>query len=227
MNLYLSCRLQNKWEEITNMTDNFKNAEISETILTKLEDKRSALNKRLEKLIDNFENNTSSPASLFSSLFEFAANTFISILNILLALFGLQIPKFGKRKSEKNDPRQRSASDIGTLTPSTRSIECRPEKLAVSRSGAMKNYLRLKNLNVPIPDSIYRNINKDDLQKLDRLSPAHIDALQRCSLELFKPKLREYSNQFIKNLGNLSAKNSNMTSKLADSFHAQHLQLIA
>ena len=209
------------------MTYNFKNAEISDTILNKLEGKRSALKKRLEKLTDNFESSPISPRSLFSSLFEFAANTFISILNMLLALVGLQIPKFGKRDCEKSDPRQLSASDIGTLTPSTRSIECRPEKLAVSRSGAMKNYLRLRNLNAPIPDSIYRNINKDDLQKLDRLAPAHVDALQRCSLELFKPKLREYSKQLIENLHDLSAKNSNMTSKLADSFHAQHLQLIA
>ena len=209
------------------MTYNFKNAEISDTILNKLEGKRSALKKRLEKLTDNFESSPISPRSLFSSLFEFAANTFISILNMLLALVGLQIPKFGKRDCEKSDPRQLSASDIGTLTPSTRSIECRPEKLAVSRSGAMKNYLRLRSIDAPIPQSIYRNISKDDLEKLNGLSPAHVDALQRCSLELFKPKLREYSNQFIKNLGNLSAKNSNMTSKLADSFHAQHLQLIA
>ena len=209
------------------MTYNFKNAEISDTILNKLEGKRSALKKRLEKLTDNFESSPISPRSLFSSLFEFAANTFISILNMLLALVGLQIPKFGKRDCEKSDPRQLSASDIGTLTPSTRSIECRPEKLAVSRSGAMKNYLRLRSIDAPIPQSIYRNISKDDLEKLNGLSPAHVDALQRCSLELFKPKLREYSNQLIENLYDLSAKNSNITSKLADSFHAPHLQLIA
>ena len=209
------------------MTDNFKNAEISDTILIELEGKRSALNKRLEKLTDNFENSPISPRSLFSSLFEFAANTVISILNVLLALFGLQMPQFGKRDCKQNNPKLPSASDIDTLSPTTKSIECGSEKRVVSRAGAMKNYLRLRNLNAPIPDSIYRNINKDDLQKLDCLAPAHVDALQRCSLELFKPRLREYSNQLIENLHDLSAKNSNMTSKLADSFHAQHLQLVA
>lgn len=208
------------------MKENLKNSETDERILTELKVKRSALNKRLETLTDNFDNYASSPVSLFSSLFEFGANTFISILNVLLSLFGFQIPKFGKRDCKKNDPKLPSELDITTLAPSARSIERRPEKRVVSRAGAMKNYLRLRSIDAPIPQSIYRNISKDDLEKLNGLSPAHVDALQRCSLDLFKPKLREYSDQLMENLHDLTARNSNMALKLKDSFHAPHLQLI-
>ena len=209
------------------MKENSKKPETDERILTELKVKRSALNKRLETLTDNFDNYASSPTSLFSSLLKFAANTFISILNIFLALIGLQIPKFGKPDWQKNDPKLQSELDINTLAPSARSTERRPEKRVVSRAGAMKNYLRLRNIDAPIPESIYRNISKDDLEKLNALSPADIDALQRCSLELFKPKLREYSDQLMENLHDLTARNSNMASKLKDSFHAPHIQLIA
>ena len=188
-----------------------------------LKSKRRALQERLKALTNKFHSATSSPNSLFGSLIEFAANALISILNIFLSLLGFQLPTLGTQKSTKDDgvlPEFDNRSEITGPEP------LENHKPQVSRAGAMRSDLNLKQLGATIPESVYRNITISDLRKLDSLRPDHVNALQSCSLEAFKPKFKEFYNQPLGSIFDLPQISSDFTSNIDDTFVARRRQLM-
>jgi len=191
-----------------------------------LKDKRRELQKRLSALTNKFHSATSSPNSLFGWLIEFAANALISILNIFLSLLGFQLPTLGTQKPTTDDGVLPEFDNMSEITCPEPLEDHKPQKRQVSRAGAMKSYLNLKQLGATIPKSVYRNITRSDLQKLDSLRPDHVNALQSCSLEAFKPKFREFYNEPLDSIFDLPQISSDFTSNIDDTFVARRLQLM-
>ena len=91
----------------------------------------------------------------------------IRILNLILAIFGVQIPNVGlpDDKSPLADTLQGSLCKDYILEQDPSS-----NPALKSRPLAIKNYLRLSALDLPVSDQILRNISDEDLWVLNSLT---------------------------------------------------------
>ena len=153
---------QNTYEKLeieeANTNDLFRN----------LSEKRQRLFERLKKLQHSALGTNSGSNDWFQELMTLGANFVIKILNLFLSVFGLELPTLGP--SEDKSLPSKSEPDISeTLTTTTNDFDFTP-KLKKSRPMAIKNFLRMRSLNLPVSEKILESITQSDLDILNTLS---------------------------------------------------------
>lgn len=139
----------------------------SESLFKRLQKNRQRLNRNLIETSNSFVDKSLQSKELFQEFMEVAFNLLIRILNLILAIFGVQIPNIGlpDDKSPLADTLQGSLCEdyISEQDPSS-------NPALKSRPLAIKNYLRLSALDLPVSDQILRNISDEDLWVLNSLT---------------------------------------------------------
>ena len=144
--------------EAPNTNDLFKN----------LSEKRQQLFERLKKLQQSTFGTNSSSGDWFQELLTLGANFVIKILNLFLSLIGLELPTLGPSE-DKSLPSKTEPEIFNTHTVATHDFDFIP-KLKKSRPMAIKNFLRMRSLNLPVSEKILESITQSDLDILSTLS---------------------------------------------------------
>ena len=100
------------------------------------------------------------------------ANFIIKILNLFLSLVGLELPTLGP--SEGKSAISKTEPEISeTYTVDTHDFDFTP-KLKKSRPMAIKNFLRMRSLNLPVSEKILESIIQSDLDIVSTLSDQEV-----------------------------------------------------
>ena len=133
-----------------------------------LGEKRQRLFERLKKLQQSTLGTNSSSGDWFQELVALGANFIIKILNLFLSLVGLELPTLGP--SEGKSAISKTEPEISeTHTVDTHDFDFTPQ-LKKSRPMAIKNFLRMRSLNLPVSEKILESITQSDLDILNTLS---------------------------------------------------------
>ena len=136
--------------------------------LRNLSEKRQKLYERLKKLQKSTFGTNNGSNDWFQDLMTLGANFVIKILNLFLSVFGLELPTLGpsedKSAISKTEPK---ISEIHNVA--TNDFDFTP-KLKKSRPMAIKNFLRMRSLNLPVSEKILESITQSDLDILNTLS---------------------------------------------------------
>ena len=133
-----------------------------------LGEKRRKLSETLKKLQHLALSTDSSSGDWFQELVTLGANFIIKMLNLFLSLIGLELPMLGPSEN-KSLPVQTEPEISETLTVDTHDFGFTP-KLKRSRPMAIKNFLRMRSLNLPVSEKILESITQSDLDILSTLS---------------------------------------------------------
>ena len=133
-----------------------------------LGEKRQRLFERLKKLQQSTFGTNSGSNDWLQELMTLGANFIIKILNLFLSLIGLELPTLGPSEN-KSLPTQTEPEISETLTVDTHDFDFTP-KLKKSRPMAIKNFLRMRSLNLPVSEKILESITQSDLDILNTLS---------------------------------------------------------
>ena len=133
-----------------------------------LSEKRQQLFERLKKLQQSTFGTNSSSGDWFQELLTLGANFVIKILNLFLSVFGLELPTLGPSE-DKSLPSKTEPEISETLTTTTNDFDFTPT-LKKSRPMAIKNFLRMRSLNLPVSEKILESITQSDLDILSTLS---------------------------------------------------------
>ena len=133
-----------------------------------LGEKRKMLSERLKKLQQSTFGTNSGSNDWLQELMTLGANFIIKILNLFLSLIGLELPTLGPSEN-KSLPTQTEPEISETLTVDTNDFDFTP-KLKKSRPMAIKNFLRMRSLNLPVSEKILESITQSDLDILNTLS---------------------------------------------------------
>lgn len=137
-------------------------------LLIELGEKRQKLSERLKKLRQSTFGTNSSSGDWFQELMTIGANIIIKMLNFFLSLIGLELPVLGP--SEDKSAISKTEPEISkTHTANTNDFDFTP-KLKKSRPMAIKNFLRMRSLNLPVSEKILESITQIDLDILNTLS---------------------------------------------------------
>lgn len=137
-------------------------------LLIELGEKRQKLSERLKKLRQSTFGTNSSSGDWFQELMTIGANIIIKMLNFFLSLIGLELPVLGP--SEDKSAISKTEPEISkTHTANTNDFDFTP-KLKKSRPMAIKNFLRMRSLNLPVSEKISESITQSDLDILNTLS---------------------------------------------------------
>ena len=137
-------------------------------LFRKLGEKRQRLFERLKKLQQSTLGTNSSSGDWFQELVTLGANFIIKILNFFLSLVGVELPTLGPSEG-KSLPSKTDPEISETLTTTTNDFDFKP-KLKKSRPMAIKNFLRMRSLNLPVSEKILESITQRDLHILNTLS---------------------------------------------------------
>ena len=133
-----------------------------------LGDKRQRLFERLKKLQHSALGTNCGSGDWLQELMTLGANFVIKILNLFLSMFGLELPTLGR--SEGKSLASKTEPEISeTHTSTTNDFDFTP-KLKKSRPMAIKNFLRMRSLNLPVSEKILESITQSDLDILNTLS---------------------------------------------------------
>ena len=133
-----------------------------------LSEKRQKLFERLKKLQESTLGTNSSSGDWFQELVALGANFIIKMLNLFLSLVGLELPMLGPSEN-KSLPTQTEPEISETHTVDTNDFGFTPQ-LKKSRPMAIKNFLRMRSLNLPVSEKILESITQSDLDILNTLS---------------------------------------------------------
>jgi len=137
-------------------------------LLIDLGEKRRKLSERLKKLRHSALGKNSSSGDWFQELMTIGANIIITMLNFFLSLIGLELPMLGP--SEDKSVISKTEPEISEIhTADTHDFDFTP-KLKKSRPMAIKNFLRMRSLNLPVSEKILESITQSDLDILNTLS---------------------------------------------------------
>ena len=137
-------------------------------LLRNLSDKRQRLFERLKKLQQSTLGTNSSSGEWLQELMTLGANFIIKILNLFLSLVGLELPTLGPSE-DKSLPSKTEPEISETHTVTKNDFGFTP-KLKKSRPMAIKNFLRMRSLNLPVSEKILESITHSDLDILKTLS---------------------------------------------------------
>ena len=152
----------NTYEQFETEEANTKN------LLINLGEKRKTLSERLKKLQQSTFGINNGSNDWFQELMTLGANFIIKILNLFLSLVGVELPTLGP--SEGKSAISKTEPEISeTLTVDTHDFGFTP-KLKKSRPMAIKNFLRMRSLNLPVSEKILESITQSDLDILNTLS---------------------------------------------------------
>ena len=133
-----------------------------------LGEKRQRLFERLKKLQHSALGTNSGSNAWLQELLTLGANFIIKMLNLFLSLIGLELPMLGPSEN-KSLPTQTAPEISETHTVDTHDFDFTP-KLTKSRPMAIKNFLRMRSLNLPVSKKILESITQSDLDILNTLS---------------------------------------------------------
>ena len=133
-----------------------------------LGEKRQRLFERLKKLQQSTLGTNSSSGEWLQELMTLGANFIIKILNLFLSLVGLELPTLGPSE-DKSLPSKTEPEISETHTVDTHDFDFTPQ-LKKSRPMAIKNFLRMRSLNLPVSEKILKSITQSDLDILNTLS---------------------------------------------------------
>jgi len=137
-----------------------------ETIEFQLKQKRGKLNNKLRNIANQFRDSQLNAQTWMEGIFEAVSNILIQILNLILGVFGIQLPLIGC--SEK------SSSGLNTsCEPFAENLISNKQEYSVDRKSrpmAVKNYLRRRELGLSTSQSILTNISPGDLEILNSLN---------------------------------------------------------
>ena len=136
--------------------------------LRNLSEKRQRLYERLKKLQQSTFGTNNGSNDWFQDLMTLGANFVIKILNLFLSVFGLELPTLGP--SEDKSAISKTEPEISeTHTVDTNDFSFTPQ-LKKSRPMAIKNFLRMRSLNLTVSEKILESITQSDLDILSNLS---------------------------------------------------------
>ena len=152
-----------------NIYEQFKTEEANTNdLLIDLGEKRKTLSARLKKLQQSTFGTNSESNDWFQELMTLGANFIIKMLNLILSMIGLELPMLGP--SEDKSAISKTEPEIfKTHTVATNDFDFTP-KLKTSRPMAIKNFLRMRSLNLPVSEEILESITQSDLDILSTLS---------------------------------------------------------
>ena len=152
-----------------NTYEQFETEEPNTNYLFKnLGDKRQRLFEILKKLQHSALGTNSGSNDWLQELLTLGANFIIKMLNLFLSLIGLELPMLGPSEN-KSLPTQTEPEISETHTATTNDFDFTP-KLKKSRPMAIKNFLRMRSLNLPVSEKILESITQGDLDILNTLS---------------------------------------------------------
>ena len=152
----------NTYEQFETEEANTKN------LLINLGEKRKTLSERLKKLQQSTFGTNNGSNDWFQELMTLGANFIIKILNLFLSLVGVELPTLGP--SEGKSAISKTEPEISeTHTATTNDFGFTPQ-LKKSRPMAIKNFLRMRSLNLPVSEKILESITQSDLDILNTLS---------------------------------------------------------
>ena len=153
---------QNTYEQFKTKEANTKD------LLIDLGEKRKTLSERLKELQQSTFGTNSGSNDWLQDLMTMGANFVIKILNLFLSVFGLELPTLGQ--SEDKSAISKTEPEISeTHTVDTHDFGFTPQ-LKKSRPIAIKNFLRMRSLNLPVSEKILESITQSDLDILNTLS---------------------------------------------------------
>ena len=133
-----------------------------------LSEKRQKLYQRLKKLQQSTFGTNNESRDWLQELIILGANFVIKILNFFLSLVGLELLALGPSE-DKSLPSKTEPEISETHTATTHDFDFTP-KLKKSRPMAIKNFLRMRSLNLPVSEKILESITQGDLDILKTLS---------------------------------------------------------
>lgn len=142
--------------------------EKAENIKYQVRHKRDHLTRKLRNIAKGFRDSQLSSQNWMEDISEAVSNILIHLLNLILGIFGVQLPLIGR--PEKSSP----ALDTD-CEPCTKNLILSKNEQSLdkkSRPMAVKNYLRRTALGLPTSQTVLTNISPSDLALLNSLNDA-------------------------------------------------------
>jgi len=152
--------------ENKNRHTHYETKEKAETLEFQLRQKRDHLTRKLRNIAKGFRDSQLSSQNWMEGIFEAVSNILIHLLNLILGIFGVQLPLIGR--PEKSSP----ALDTD-CEPFTENLISNKKEHSVDRKSrpmAVKNYLRRRELGLSTSQSILTNISPGDLAIINSLN---------------------------------------------------------
>lgn len=154
--------------KINNPNTQHETKEKAETLEFQLRQKRDNLTRKLRNIAKGFRDSQLSSQNWMEGIFEAVSNILIHLLNLILGIFGVQLPLIGR--PEKSSPALDTECEPCTenliLSKNEQSLDKK------SRPMAVKNYLRRTALGLPTSQTVLTNISPGDLALLNSLNGA-------------------------------------------------------
>ena len=152
--------------KINNPNTQHETKEKAETLEFQLRQKRDHLTRKLRNIAKGFRDSQLSSQNWMEGIFEAVSNILIHLLNLILGIFGLQLPLIGH-------PEKSSPALVTDCEPCTENLILSKNEQSLdkkSRPMAVKNYLRRTALGLPTSQTVLTNISPGDLEILNSLN---------------------------------------------------------